>query len=70
MSKIKRALRALFTKPSAVLLARVELEEAQRQLLQAQTAREYAASMETYHGKRIERLTKYLQEAHKEGGHE
>jgi hypothetical protein len=49
-----------FQKPSAALLARVELEEAKRQLLAAQTALEYAQSMVTYNESKVKRLTAYL----------
>jgi hypothetical protein len=50
----------VFQKPSAALLARVELEEAKRQLLAAQTALEYAQSMVTYNESKVKRLTAYL----------
>jgi hypothetical protein len=50
----------VFQKPSAALLARVELEEAKRQLLAAQTALEYAQSMVTYNEAKVKRLTAYL----------
>jgi hypothetical protein len=46
----------MFRKPSAKVLAQRELEEAQRQLLQAQSAQEWAASQVTYHTTRIARL--------------
>jgi hypothetical protein len=49
-----------FQKPSAALLARVELEEAKRQLLAAQTALEYAQSMVAYNESKVKRLTTYL----------
>lgn len=52
-----------FRKPSAALLARRELEEAQRQLLQAQSSAEYATRLSAYHLDRIKRLTSYLKEA-------
>lgn len=52
-----------FRKPSAAILARRELEEAQRQLLQAQSSAEYALRLSSYHADRIKRLTSYLKEA-------
>lgn len=53
----------LFRKPSAKVIAQRELEEAQRQLLQAQTAAEYAARLAQYHTDRIRRLSAYIKEA-------
>lgn len=47
-------------KPSARELAQRELDEAQRELLAAQSAQEYAAALVRYHQVRIERLTKAL----------
>lgn len=52
-----------FRKPSAALLARRELEEAQRQLLIAQSSAEFALRLSGYHQDRIKRLTTYLKEA-------
>ena len=49
-----------FRKPSAASLARIELEEAQRQLLVAQTNAEYAKGLVSYNVDRIKRLTSYL----------
>lgn len=53
-------IKKIFTKPSALSMAQVELEEAQRQLLQAQSAKDYASQMVAYHEARIHRLTKFL----------
>lgn len=53
-------IKAVFVPPGAVVLAVRELEEARRQLLAAQTGREYADSMCRYHEARIARLSKYL----------
>jgi hypothetical protein len=50
----------IFQKPSPATLAKAELEEAQRQLLDAQSAKEYAISMCAYHEARIHRLNKIL----------
>jgi hypothetical protein len=49
-----------FRKPSALQLAQRELEEAQRELLQAHTAQEWAASEVAYHAARIKRLKHML----------
>lgn len=58
----KHTLLAPFRKPSPRALALAELENAQRELLSAQSAKEYAASVEQYNQARIERLTAYLKE--------
>jgi len=44
---------------SAESLARLELSEAQRSLLTAQSGLEYAAAMVDYHTKRVMRLSKF-----------
>jgi hypothetical protein len=49
-----------FSTPTALELATRELAEAQRQLLSAQTAMEYARSMVDYNAQRIERLEAYV----------
>lgn len=51
-----------FRKPSAATLARIELEDAQRQLLAAQSSAEYASRLAGYHSDRIKRLTIYLKD--------
>ena len=48
--------RRLFATPSARELAQRELDEAERELLKAQTAMDYAACMVDYHQARIVRL--------------
>jgi hypothetical protein len=48
--------------PSAKELAAKELEQAQRKLLDALSAQEYAKRMADYHSDRIKRLTAYLKE--------
>lgn len=53
-------IKQLFAKPSAMTMAQTELEEAQRSLLTAQTAKDYASQMVVYHEARIHRLTKFL----------
>jgi hypothetical protein len=59
MSWIKRMLRGA----SPEELAARELDSARRALLEAQSAREYADAMVTYHRTRIERLRAVLKEA-------
>lgn len=56
MLKTLAALQAVFTPPSAATLAQNELEDAERALLKAQSGREYAEAMVTYHQRRISRL--------------
>ena len=48
--------------PSAKEIAAKELESAQRKLLDALSAQEYARRMADYHSDRIKRLTAYLKE--------
>jgi hypothetical protein len=48
--------------PSAKELAAKELEQAQRKLLDALSAQEYAKRMADYHSDRIKRLTAYLKD--------
>jgi hypothetical protein len=48
--------------PSAKELAAKELETAQRKLLDALSAQEYAKRMGDYHSDRIKRLTAYLKD--------
>jgi hypothetical protein len=51
-----------FRKPSARTLAQVELEDAQRELLAAQSSAEYASRVAAYHQDRITRLSAYLKD--------
>ena len=51
-----------FRLPSAKEMAAKELEMAQRKLLEALSAQEYARRMADYHQDRIKRLTAYLKE--------
>jgi hypothetical protein len=51
-----------FRVPSPKELAAKELEMAQRKLLEALSAQEYAKRMADYHSDRIKRLTTYLKE--------
>lgn len=48
--------------PSPRELATVELVEAEREKLKAETAREYATALVGYHAARIQRLKDYLSE--------
>jgi len=50
----------VFDLPTAELLANVELAEAKRSLLAAQSAQDYAKRMVYYHADRIKRLNTYL----------
>ena len=49
-----------FYKPSPRELAQREMEDAQRDLLAAQSAADYARRMSEYHADRIRRLTVFL----------
>ena len=51
-----------FRLPSAKEMAAKELNEAQRKLLDALSAQEYAKRMADYHSDRIKRLTAYLKD--------
>ena len=62
MDKIIERVKAFLAMPSPQTLALRELEDAQRRLLQAQSATEYAKNMATYHEQRIKRLTVYLKD--------
>lgn len=53
----------IFRTPSALELAAKELDQAERMLLEAQSAKEYAEAMCTYHSDRIDRLRRYIREA-------
>lgn len=53
-------IKAMFAPPGATAIAARELEEARRQLLAAQSGREYAEAMCQYHSAKIERLANYL----------
>ena len=55
-------LKDYFRLPSAKELAAKELEMAQRKLLEALSAQEYAKRMADYHSDRIKRLTTYLKD--------
>ena len=60
-TRLSTAMQRIFRIPSAEELAFVELEEAKRKLLEAQTGREYADSMCKFREAQIKRLTAYIQ---------
>lgn len=53
----------LFRTPTALEIAARELAQAERALLEAETAREYATAMVEYNKERIYRLRRYLKES-------
>lgn len=53
-------IKALFHPPTAREMAIKEKQEAERLLLEAQTAKEFATQMEVYHAGRVKRLDAYL----------
>lgn len=59
-------LKSVYATPSAEQLALRELEDSKRKLLDAQSGREYAASMCNYYEAKIKRLTTYLHKATEE----
>jgi hypothetical protein len=60
MKKLIKLIKSFYTPPSPEVIALRELEESKRNLLEAQSARDYADSMCKYHESRIKRLTAYL----------
>lgn len=60
-TRISSALQRIFRIPTAEELAVIELEEAKRKLLEAQTAREYADSLCKFREAQIKRLGSYIQ---------
>lgn len=60
MNAAREFFAGLFRPASPEVLAARELDDARRQLLQAQSAEEYAHSMAAYHQRRIARLERYL----------
>ena len=56
-----KSLLSLLRKPTAETLAQIELEEAKRQLSEAQSNAEYRNAMVEYHRRRIARLQTILQ---------
>lgn len=51
----------LFVKASALELARLELEEAERERLSAQSLHDYYINIINYHTARIKRLQNYIE---------
>jgi hypothetical protein len=51
----------LFVKASALELARLELEEAERERLSAQSLHDYYTNIINYHTARIKRLQNYIE---------
>jgi hypothetical protein len=62
MNDVYQRLLSLFKTPSPVEIAVRELDEARRQLLQSQSAAEYATRISAYHLDRIKRLQTYLKD--------
>lgn len=60
---LKETFSGIFRTPTALEMASKELAQAERSLLEAQTAREYADAMATYHAERIDRLQRYIRES-------
>lgn len=65
MKNMLQQLKTLLKPKTALELAAKELEEARKSKLEAETAREYAASVVKYNTDRIARLSRYVM---KEGG--
>lgn len=61
-SEIKRTF-DIFRTPTALEIAARELALAERQLLEAESGREYATAMVDYNKERIFRLRKYIKES-------
>ena len=59
MKRIGAKMADVFRLPTADKLAQIELDEAKRSLLAAQTGLDYAKRMVDYHTDRIKRLTAY-----------
>ena len=66
MNGIYNGFLRFFKAPSPMVIAARELEEARRQLLQSQSAAEYAIRISAYHLDRIKRLSAYLVDVNKE----
>lgn len=60
IKSIKHSFKCVFNEPSVYEVAKRELEHVRHSLLEAQTAKEYAEAMVTYHNARINRLTTFL----------
>lgn len=60
MNKLIEWFKQIYAAPSPEKMALVELEDAKRKLLEAQTGREYADSMCKFREAQIKRLTNYI----------
>jgi hypothetical protein len=60
ISKVIEFIKASFRMPSAEMMALTELEQAKRELLQMQTAKDYSSRMVEYNQDRIRRLTAHI----------
>jgi hypothetical protein len=60
--EFKRTFSVLFKTPTPLEIAAREVAEAERQLLSAHTAREYADAMVMYNQERIHRLRNFIKE--------
>jgi len=60
--EIKRTFSVLFRTPTPLELAAREMAEAERSLLSAHSAREYADAMVMYNQERIHRLRNFIKE--------
>lgn len=60
MNNAIAAIKRLFAKPSALVIAQEELEDAKREQLAALNATEFYQAQAQYQAKRIARLTDYL----------
>ena len=58
----------VFKKPTAAVLAQSELEEAQRQLLIAQSGLDFARSSVNYNRERVTRLSRYVRTGQYDAG--
>ena len=63
-----KQLLSLFRRPSPIEQARGELVDAERQLLAAHSAVDYAQALVTYHGQRVRRLRQTIQNAESNDG--
>jgi len=66
MTKLTQWLKSLYTHPNPEVMAMRELDMAKRGLLEAQTAKDWAAASCQYQEARIKRLTAYLNKATEE----
>lgn len=66
MNPLIQLIRRAFGRANLMEVASAELDAAERSKLEAESAREYATSMVTYHEARIRRLRKTIAELSKE----